>query len=442
MAESVVMPKAGISVESCIIGTWRKNIGDNVAVGEVLFDYETDKASFECESTAGGILLDIFFEDGDEVECLTSVCAIGAAGEDVSSLRPNGAVSSVAESDASVGDARSDVTQPVSIISEDSGTSIIDKRTSGAPSPTSMATGAVSPRARNLAARMKVDINSATASGPRGRVIERDIIAAANSAGFGDNIGGRNADGSMGGGKVGLAAAMPEYTDEKMSPIRKAISKSMTKSLTEIAQLTHQHSCDATVMLGLRARFKRDFSDTDFGAVSLNDMILFAVAKTLKAHPDMNAHLNGDTLRKFSGIHLGVAVDTPRGLLVPTVFNVDKMSLVELSEAVKSLAGQAKDGNISPDLLQGASFTVSNLGALGVEMFTPVINPPQVGILGVCGISPKVREVNGKIEVYQSLGLSITYDHRAIDGAPASRFASDLARNIENIDVLMMGGLD
>jgi pyruvate dehydrogenase E2 component (dihydrolipoamide acetyltransferase) len=166
-------------------------------------------------------------------------------------------------------------------------------------------------------------------------------------------------------------------------------------------------------------------------------MVLFAAIRTLRRHPNLNAHLiNGDILRKFGGVHLGMAADTPRGLLVPTIFNADQMSLPQLSAAVKDLAAQAKSGNISPDLLTGASFTVSNLGALGVEMFTPVINPPQVAILGICGTSAKVREIDGNIAAYQSMGLSLTYDHRAVDGADASRFARDLAVNIENLDLL------
>jgi len=225
-----------------------------------------------------------------------------------------------------------------------------------------------------------------------------------------------------------------------MSPTRKAIAKSMTKSLTEIAQLTHHHSADATVILSLRQRLKNIGAKLGLDGVTIGDMILYATIRTLHDHSDLNAHLiNGDTIRKFNGVHLGLAVDTPRGLLVPTIFNADQMGLLQLSMAVKDLAAQAKSGNINPDLLTGATFTVSNLGALDVEMFTPVINPPQVAILGVCGTTTKIRETSGgSIEPYQSLGLSLTYDHRAIDGADASRFAQDLTQNIENLDLLLV----
>jgi pyruvate dehydrogenase E2 component (dihydrolipoamide acetyltransferase) len=403
-AVGVVMPKAGISVESCIIGTWRKKVGETVAVGEILFDYETDKASFECESTAGGTLLELFYEGGDEVPCLEVVCAVGAVGDDTSALKK--APSAVAAMSGVVAAA------PVA----------------AAVVATVEKNGAVSPRARNMAERMKVDLGGVTASGPRGRVIERDVVNAEinKKPEAGDRIG------------IKTETMAAEYIDEKISQIRKVISRSMTKSLTEMAQLTNHHSCDATGVLRLRKRYKDGGATMGLDGVSVGDLVLYAVVRALLKHPDMNAHLiNGETLRRFGGVHLGVAVDTPRGLMVPTVFDADKLSLLGLSKKVKELAGAAKAGSISPDLLQGASFTVSNLGALGVEMFTPVINPPQVGILGVCGTTPRVRDGGGGIQVYQSMGLSVTYDHRVIDGAPASRFALDVAANIENIDLVL-----
>ncbi|MBQ5769970.1 MAG: 2-oxo acid dehydrogenase subunit E2, partial [Clostridia bacterium] len=140
---------------------------------------------------------------------------------------------------------------------------------------------------------------------------------------------------------------------------------------------------------------------------------------------------------RFEHVNLGVAVDTPRGLMVPTIFNADTKSLLEISKEVKSLAEAARSGAISPDLLGGGTFTVSNLGATGVEMFTPVINPPQTGILGVCGITQRVREVNGQMSIYPAMGLSLTYDHRVVDGSPASKFVSELCKNLEKFTLLL-----
>lgn len=416
MAKAVVMPKAGISVESCIIGQWRKKVGEKVTEGEILFDYETDKASFECESTATGTLLAIFYENGDEVPCLVNVCAVGEAGEDVSAFKPAGAVGAVeTKKPAEAAAVKAEIPSPAA--------------------QNTVAASAVSPRAKKLANQLKVDPLDAVPTGPNGRIIARDVESAARQ-GAGTGIGGRFGE------KLSAksSAAKPEaaFVDEKFTQIRKAISKAMTRSLSEMAQLTNHHSFDATQIMSFRAQCKNAGAVFGMEKVSLNDILLFAVARTLKTHAALNAHLiDGDVLRKFNSVHLGVAVDTPRGLMVPTVFDADRKSLTEISAEVKSLGAAAQAGNINPDLLQGGTFTVSNLGSLGVEMFTPIINPPQVAILGVCGISTRVRESSKGIETYPSMGLSLTYDHRAVDGAPASRFVQDLCKNLENFSVLL-----
>jgi pyruvate dehydrogenase E2 component (dihydrolipoamide acetyltransferase) len=212
----------------------------------------------------------------------------------------------------------------------------------------------------------------------------------------------------------------------------------MTASLRDLAQLTHHHSFDATQILALRERFKQGGAAFGVDGVSIGDMVLFAAVRTLLEFPDMNAQLlEGGVMRRFRNVHLGVAVDTPRGLMVPTVFCAEQKSLARLSAEVKSLAASARAGNISPDLLRGGTFTVSNLGTTGVESFTPIINPPQVGILGVCGIAPRVREGRDGLEAYPAMGLSITYDHRAVDGAPASRFAQALCKKLEQFTLLL-----
>ena len=145
-----------------------------------------------------------------------------------------------------------------------------------------------------------------------------------------------------------------------------------------------------------------------------------------------------NVLRKYTNVHLGMAVDTPKGLMVPTIFNANKMSLTELCVEAKRVAKLCQEGKATPDMLSGASFTVSNVGSLGVEMFTPVVNPPQVGILGVCSITTRVKEVNGEIKTYPAMGLCLSYDHRALDGTPASRFMKELCNALENFSLLMM----
>ena len=222
----------------------------------------------------------------------------------------------------------------------------------------------------------------------------------------------------------------------KFSGIRKAIAKSMMNSLHSMAQLTNHHSFDAASIQAFRKQCKA--AGGDVGGITLGDMVLYAVSRTLLDFPDLNANMIDDsTIRRFRHVNLGVAVDTPRGLMVPTIFNADTKSLLEISREVKTLAEAARSGAISPDLLTGGSFTVSNLGSTGVEMFTPVINPPQTAILGVCGITQRVREENGQIKLYPAMGLSLTYDHRAVDGSPASKFVQALSKNLEQFTLLL-----
>lgn len=417
MANAVLMPKAGITVESCIIGKWEKKVGDQIAEGDILFTYETDKAAFECESTAAGELLEIFFGDGEEVPCLVNVCAIGTKGEDVSSLRPDGAAPAAAPAPAEEAPAAAPAAAaPAQAV----------ETTAAAGG-----TGKISPRARNLAERAGVDGSLATPTGPDGRIIERDVRRL-----MAEGVPAQAAAAAAP-AAAPAAAAGPEYEDVKFSGIRRAISKSMHNSLTSMAQLTHNFSFDASAILAYRKMLKE--SGGECANITIGDLILYAVSRVLPGWPDLNAHMLDDTsIRKFNHVNLGVAVDTPRGLIVPTIMHADEKSLLEISNELKVLAAEARDGAISPDKLTGASFTVSNLGGFGVESFTPVINPPQTGILGVCTTVQRPRKAaDGSIQLYPAMALSLTYDHRAIDGAPASRFVQELCKQLEHFTVLL-----
>ena len=408
-ASAVIMPKAGITVESCIIGEWLKKVGDPIKIGDILFTYETDKASFECESTAEGELLAIFFEEGDEVPCMENVCAVGPHGEPTDCLKP-GAAPAVAE------------------VAVEAAPAAVEAAPTAAPVVPAKVSAPISPRAAKLAESAGVNVAFATGTGPNGRIIERDIRKIMeNPAAYAAATAPAAA----------AAPAAEEYKDVKFSGIRRAISKSMTTSLHTMAQLTHNTSFDATAILNYRKALKA--AGGEYAGITLGDIVLYAVSRTLLNHPDLNANmLDDNSIRIFNHVNLGVAVDTPRGLMVPTIFHADEMSLLEISQAVKQLAAECRDGAISPDKLSGGSFTVSNLGNLGVESFTPVINPPQTGILGVCGTIDRVRKgADGGIELYPAMGLSLTYDHRAVDGTPAAKFQKELAFNLENFTVLL-----
>ncbi|MRS05456.1 hypothetical protein EG832_19915 [bacterium] len=221
-----------------------------------------------------------------------------------------------------------------------------------------------------------------------------------------------------------------EYTDVKLSYVRHLIGKAMAASLSEATQLTLHASFDASRIIQIRKQLKEKETATGVPQATLNDCIVWAVSRTLPRHPYMNAHFLEDCIRLFSSVHLGVAMDTPRGLLVPTIINAHLKTLEEISQEVRVLSNSAQTGKIDPDLLSGATFTVTNLGALGIEMFTPIINTPQTGILGVNAVVERIRTINNALESYPSMGLSLTFDHRALDGAPAAKFLHDLCETL------------
>lgn len=431
MATAVIMPRQGQSVESCIIGEWFKKVGDPVQEGDILFSYETDKSSFEEPAKQAGTLLAIFYGADDDVPCLTTVAVIGEPGESYAEFAPDQAAGA---EEAPAAEAPA-VEAPAAV----------------AAAPAAQAEGTalrgVSPRARNAAERLHVDPAQAQPTGPNGRVIERDIKALAQAGRTGTGLGGRVTAADQAAAAAAPAAqaapavqgADTEYQDVKLPNIRKVIAKSMFQSLSTMAQLTHTTSFDATCIMNFRKGLKAAPEQLQVPNITLNDIILFAASRVLPKHPDLNAHFLEDKMRYFRHVNLGIAVDTPRGLMVPTLMRAEEKSLKEISAEAKALAAACQDGSINPDLLQGASFTVSNLGTLGIEHFTPVINPPQTGILGVDCIVERVRTVDGQITVYPAMGLSLTYDHRALDGAPASRFLQDMRAALENFQALLIG---
>ncbi len=435
MATAVIMPRQGQSVESCIITEWAKKKGDTVAVDDVLFSYETDKSSFEEKSTVAGTILEVFAGDGDEVPCLEVVCIIGDAGEDISALIPKKEDAPAAAPAAEAAPAPAAEAAPAAAPAAAS---------VAAPAATE-ATGdilRISPRAKLLALKAGADLSKVVATGPMGRIIERDVNALLDA---GKTTTTEAVEKFLAGERVVVeetaeeAVAAPVkttggYTDVKITNIRKVIAKSMHASLSNMAQLTLNASFDATEVMAFRKNLKANGEALGMGNITLNDIVLYAVAKTLMAHKDLNAHWLDDVMRIFDNVNLGIAVDTERGLMVPTLMAAETLSLAELSANAKTLIKETQGGSISPDKLSGGTFTVTNLGSLGVESFTPVINPPQVAILGVCAITQRVK-ADGT--TYPAMGLSPTFDHRALDGAPAARFLKDLCANLEHFSLLL-----
>jgi pyruvate dehydrogenase E2 component (dihydrolipoamide acetyltransferase) len=407
MAEIVVMPQAGNSVESCIVLSWRVSEGDAVSVGDILCEIETDKATMEVESTAGGTVLKLYATEGDEVPVKDPLVAVGDPGETAPGTGGSGgaAASTASESTAAAA-------EPA--VAEKTDASVVRSFSTGQVR--------VSPRARKRAAALGVDPAQLSGSGPGGRVIERDVVAAAEAGGAAARDGAqRNAPRST---------SVSTFTDIAVAGIRKTIAGRMHASLRDSAQLTLHRKADARALLAYRKKVK----DTGTLQISINDMVNFAVTRTLGTYPEMNAHFLDSVIRRFDGVDLGFAVDTPRGLLVPTIRGAGKMTLAALAGETRGLAERAVAGTATPDDLGPATFTVTNLGGLGIEHFTPVLNTPQVGILGVGTI---VHGFDADGEVIPQIGLSLTIDHRGVDGAPAARFLQELADNIANFELTL-----
>jgi len=446
MAVVVILPKQGQSVESCIITEIKKKKGDSVKKGDVLFSYETDKASFEEESPVDGVVLECFYQDGDEVPVLLNMMVIGQPGEDYSALlgeEVRGKEQEVSNKEQEVR-GKEQVTvkaEPVNQLTNQ---------------PINQSTF-VSPRAKNLAAKESIETSLLAGSGPKGRVIEKDIQAVlenrpkmtplAKQIAAQDKIQPQQGSGS---GLAGTAKSTDlqavtntvygvDFEDKKISNMRKLIAKAMHSSLQNSAQLTHHLGADARRMMELRKKIKKAMeAGTLTTNITINDMVCFAVIKALKKFPNVNSHFLDDTMRLFNKVHLALAVDTERGLMVPVVRNADDLSIIGLANQFKEIANGCRKGGISPELLasEAGTFTVSNLGNYGVEMFTPVINLPQTAILGVNTIIPRPKDLGDGVYAFVPyIGLSLTYDHRALDGGEATRFLKQIAIEIENLEI-------
>ncbi len=447
MATTVVMPQLGNTVESCLLTTWMVAEGDTVDDGTILCEIETDKSSMDVPAGVSGTVLKLLAEEGDDVPVKAPICIVGEPGEDISSLVPAADAPAEVDAPAAQSESKAEAAPEAAVQAT---------RTEGPVT-------ASSPRARALAERSGLPLDAVTsASGPHGRVIERDVQATLDAgplptAGargadltgmeYGTGIGGRVSRADLAAGVPVAAAARAataefpgEYTDTPLKGVRKIIAERMMNALATSAQLTYTVSANAAGMLALRKRFKNSDPELGYSGITLGDLVSYATVKVLTRHDNLNAHLTDGALRTFRGVHLGLAVDTPRGLLVPTIRNADLMTLRELSDVTKELAGAAREGKIEPDLLTGATFTVSNLGSFGVESFTPIINVPQTGILGVNTISPRATtNAAGEVVVEQRIGFSLTADHQVVDGADAGRFLADLVKAIENIDLTVLG---
>jgi pyruvate dehydrogenase E2 component (dihydrolipoamide acetyltransferase) len=454
MATALIMPKQGQSVESCAIVGWKKKVGDAVKTGEVVCEVETDKATFEVESPATGTLLAIFHEAGAQVPVLEPIAAIGAPGEDVRGLRSApGAGPAAAPAPVSAAPRPAAAASPTA---------------ASAPSAVTTGTAAASPRARALAAARGIALESITGTGPGGRIIERDVLSAlegrqpltpaarekaadlgaAAVPAAGSGIGGRvraadvtagmpAAAAGAGAATAARRAATGTFTDIPVKGVRKLIADRMLASLATTAQLTLNASAPARQLQELRRLFKESPGEMGLSGITINDLVHLAVVRILLSHRELNATFDGATIRRYDDVHLGFAIDTPRGLVVPVIRNAHALTLRQLAAEAARLAKGCREGGVKPDELTGGTFTITNLGAFGIESFTPVLNAPQVAILGVGAIRPEPVQNGDEIVFQPRIGLSLTVNHQVVDGAPGARFLQALGAAFAGLPALL-----
>jgi pyruvate dehydrogenase E2 component (dihydrolipoamide acetyltransferase) len=460
MAYEVILPKLGQTVEESRIVEWIKQEGDAVDRGDVLFTVETDKAVLDVEASRKGYLRKILEPEGAMLPVLTVVALITRTPDEPLDDTPAAASSSP---------------EPATTAAETEGAP-------GAGAPAAVETAAsaagtgerlfASPRARKVAREHNIEVEKVTGTGPNGRIIERDVMAYMTAqpkatpvaqhvaANLGVDLGAVSGTGPSGRiTKADVMAAAPQtaapqtaapqtaaapvsgeagvLAEVPVKGIRAVIAQRMHESHMTTAPVTLTMEVDATDFVALRERLKASLAKKLGFNLSYNDLLIKLAAKALRDFPYVNARLEGDVIQHLDAVHVGLAIDTDRGLLVPHVSDADKKGLVEIAQDVRAMVERTRTGRSLPDELSGGTFTITNLGMYDVDGFTPIINFPETAILGVGRIKPVPAVYNGEIAIRQMMWLSLTFDHRLVDGAPAARFMQAIKQMIEEPYLLL-----
>ena len=403
MPHAILMPKPGQATEECTVIAWHKREGDRVARGDVLFEIETDKSAMEVEAFDEGVLLRIVAGEGDTVP-VNQVCAwVGQPGEAIPETPgPSAPAEAVAAPVVAVpGPVPMPIAAPVPAVAP---ASVI------APAP--VLAGArlrISPRASRAAADAGLDPRTIVGTGPEGRITERDVVAAVAAP---------------------LPAAVTVEGEEEPRPLsrmRRVIAERLTASWTTIPHFTVTVAVDVTRVLALRSELKAAGTN-----LTVTDFVLAATAQTLAEFPDVNSRTDGVSVWTRRRVHLGVAVSVPGGLVVPVIRDADRLALGELHDRAADVAVRARNGTLPPDEMAGSTFTVSNLGMLGVDEFSAIINPGESAILAVASAVPTVVAIGDGMAVRSIMKLTISADHRQVDGELAARFLGALRRRLED----------
>lgn len=426
MAEVVYMPKLSDTMTEGVVAEWTKKVGDAVSSGEVLAEIETDKATMEFESFYDGVLLHIGVEKGQAAPVNSILAIIGEKGEDISGLLSGDSAPAapVAEEKKEVASTSSAPTNPNPEPVKEAAPVTKPAQPVIAPVTTASSDGRVvaSPLAKKLAEEKGINIGDVQGTGEGGRIVKRDVdhyvpYEAPARASF-----------------TAAPAGVESYTDEPVSQMRKTIARRLAES-----KFTAPHfylTLDIDMDNAIAAR--KALNATEGVKISFNDLVVKAAAVSLRQHPAVNSAWLGDTIRRNQHVHIGVAVAVDEGLLVPVVRFADTKGLVQIGEEVREYAKKAKDKKLQPSDWEGNTFTISNLGMFGIEEFTAIINPPDSCILAVGGIKEVPVVKNGQVVPGNVMKVTLSCDHRVVDGATGASFLQSLKNYLENPVTLLL----
>lgn len=423
MAEIIRMPKLSDTMTDGVVAEWHKNIGDEVESGELLAEIETDKATMEFESFQDGVLLHIGVEKGGTAPVDSVLCVLGEKGEDIAELLASAeaeAEASAEEAPAAPAPAPAPAAAPASVPAPapaPAAAPALAPAAQAAPAPAPAVANArvkASPLAKRLAEERGLSLGLIPGSGEGGRIVKRDVE-------------------SFVGGGASAAAAVERFTEVGVSQMRKTIARRLAES-----KFTAPHFyLSLTIDMDAAMVARKAINDRGPHRVSFNDMVVKAVAMALKHHPAVNSSWLEDRIRYNEHVHIGVAVAVEDGLLVPVVRHANAKSFGEIGVEVREFAQKAKDKKLQPGDWEGNTFTISNLGMFGIDEFTAIINPPDACILAVGGIQavPVVRD--GAVVPGHTMKVTLSCDHRVVDGATGAAFLNEVKQNLEN-PVLML----
>ena len=437
MAQLIVMPKFGLTMTEGTIGSWNVAVGDAIAEGDILCEIETDKLTNEFESPKAGVLLKIIEDDGATVTCLEPIAIIGEANEDISGLLSGSAAPHMDEAAAPVA---------ATVIAE---------------TPAKTAGGRInaSPLAKKLAKEKGIDLGLITGTGTKGSITVDDVnnytaaaetgkkiavspVAKKMAADAGLDLSTVSGDGRI--MKKDVEARLTESSTTEAAPetiplkgMRKTIAKRMSESFLTSPRVTYTRPVDATAMKEFRAKLKPEFDKRGL-KLTFNHIIMKVCAQALREFPHINGSLVDDTLTLHPHAHIGLAIGLDSGLLVPNVKNCDSKSLAQIAAETEKLIADAKAGCTQMDDLGGGTFTLTNLGAYGITSFSPIINQPELAILGIDAMVDTPVVVGGQITIRPMMNLSLTADHRIIDGLLAAQFLQRIGEYLENPALLLV----